>query len=64
MEFVKGFDVAEGFIPEGTLVQATLTNGEIVEGTLYKPAKKEFRVIQEDLTRVLAVAEVDTLKAV
>ena len=62
MEFTKGFNVNERFIPEGATVEVILTNGEIIQGTLYKPAKKEFRVVQPDLTRVLALDEVESLK--
>lgn len=63
MEFTKGFILDNGqFIQESEMVKVALVNGEIVDGILLKPAKKEFRIVVKDVIRVLKVAEVVSME--
>ena len=63
MEFTKGYMLEDGqFIQESEMVKVALVNGEIVDGVLLKPAKKEFRIIVKDVIRVLKVAEVVSME--
>lgn len=59
VEFIKGLQTDLGFIAEGSQITVTLSNGEIIEGVLYKPAKKEFRIVMSDLVRVIEIEEVE-----
>lgn len=61
VEFVKGLIVDGKFIPEGATIEATLTTGEIIEGILSKPAKKQFIVVMPDLKRLIEITEVNLL---
>lgn len=58
MEFVKGLMTDRGFIREGAVITATLTTGEVVDGILYKPAKKQFIIVMPDLKRLIEMTEV------
>ena len=62
VEFVKGLIVDGKFIPEGATIEATLTTGEIIEGILSKPAKKQFIVVMPDIKRLIEITEVDSVK--
>lgn len=63
MEFTKGYMLEDGqFIQESEMVKVALVNGEIVDGVLLKPAKKEFRIVVKDVIRVLKVAEVVSME--
>ena len=60
MEFVKGYLlVGDKVILEGDKIQFKLeTTGEVLEGVLYKAAKKECQIKVDDIIRV---EEVDNL---
>ena len=62
MEFVKGYAVESKFIPEGSYVTVICSTGEVLEGILLKPSKKEFRLDLDGMTRVLKVDDVEELK--
>lgn len=64
MLFTKGYTTESGFIPESSQIKVVLGTGEVLEGILSKPAKKEFRLIIGDVARVLNLAEVESLELV
>ena len=66
MEFVKGYLIEENiFISEGSTVKVVLKeSGELVTGFMIKPSKKEFRILIDEMVRVLRVDEVEFIEEV
>ena len=66
MEFAKGYLIEENiFISEGSTVKVVLKeSGELVTGFMIKPSKKEFRILIDEMVRVLTVDEVESIEEV
>ena len=66
MEFAKGYLTEENiFISEGSTVKVVLKeSGELVTGFMIKPSKKEFRILIDEMVRVLTVDEVESIEEV
>ena len=66
MEFAKGYLTEENiFISEGSTVKVVLKeSGELVTGFMIKPSKKEFRILIDEMVRVLRVDEVESVEEV
>ena len=66
MEFAKGYLIEENiFISEGSTVKVVLKeSGELVTGFMIKPFKKEFRILIDEMVRVLRVDEVEFIEEV
>lgn len=66
MEFAKGYLTEENvFVSEGSTVKVVLKeSGELVTGFMIKPSKKEFRVLIDELVRVLTVDEVESIEEI
>lgn len=66
MEFAKGYLTEENiFISEGSTVKVILKeSGELVTGFMIKPSKKEFRILIDEMVRVLRVDEVESIEEV
>ena len=66
MEFAKGYLIEENiFISEGSTVKVVLKeSGELVTGFMVKPSKKEFRILIDEMVRVLRVDEVEFIEEV
>ena len=66
MEFAKGYLTEEDiFISEGSTVKVVLKeSGELVTGFMIKPSKKEFRILIDEMVRVLRVEEVEFIEEV
>ncbi len=66
MEFAKGYLIEENiFISEGSTVKVVLKeSGELVTGFMIKPSKKEFRILIDEMVRVLRVDEVEFIEEV
>ncbi len=66
MEFAKGYLIEENiFISEGSTVKVVLKeSGELVTGFMIKPSKKEFRILIDEMVRVLTVGEVESIEEV
>ena len=66
MEFAKGYLTEENiFISEGSTVKVVLKeSGELVTGFMIKPSKKEFRILIDEMVRVLRVDEVESIEEV
>lgn len=59
MEKIQGYLLDGSFIPEGSSLKIRLTSGEVVEGMMFKPTKKEFRLLLgEAQVRVIQIADV------
>ena len=66
MEFAKGYLIEENiFISEGSTVKVVLKeSGELVTGFMINPSKKEFRILIDEMVRVLRVDEVEFIEEV
>ena len=66
MEFAKGYLTEENvFISEGSTVKVVLKeSGELVTGFMIKPSKKEFRILIDEMVRVLTVDEVESIEEI
>ena len=66
MEFAKGYLTEENiFISEGSTVKVVLKeSGELVTGFMIKPSKKEFRILIDEMVRVLRVDEVEFIEEI
>ena len=66
MEFAKGYLMEENvFVSEGSTVKVVLKeSGELVTGFMIKPSKKEFRILIDEMVRVLTVGEVESIEEV
>ena len=66
MEFAKGYLTEENvFVSEGSTVKVVLKeSGELVTGFMIKPSKKEFRILIDEMVRVLRVDEVESVEEV
>ena len=66
MEFAKGYLTEEDiFISEGSTVKVVLKeSGELVTGFMVKPSKKEFRILIDEMVRVLRIDEVEFMAEV
>lgn len=66
MEFAKGYLTEENiFISEGSTVKVVLKeSGELVTGFMVKPSKKEFRILIDEMVRVLRVDEVEFIEEI
>ena len=66
MEFAKGYLIEENiFISEGSTVKVVLKeSGELVTGFMIKPSKKEFRILIDEMVRVLTVDEIESIEEV
>ena len=66
MDFAKGYLIEENiFISEGSTVKVVLKeSGELVTGFMIKPSKKEFRILIDEMVRVLTVDEVESIEEV
>ena len=66
MEFAKGYLMEENvFVSEGSTVKVVLKeSGELVTGFMVKPSKKEFRILIDEMIRVLMVDEVESIEEV
>ena len=66
MEFAKGYLIEENiFISEGSTVKVVLKeSGELVTGFMIKPSKKEFRILIDEMVRVLTVNEVESIEEI
>ena len=66
MEFSKGYLTEENvFVSEGSTVKVVLKeSGELVTGFMVKPSKKEFRILIDEMVRVLTVDEVESIEEI
>ena len=66
MEFAKGYLTEENvFVSEGSTVKVVLKeSGELVTGFMIKPSKKEFRILIDEMVRVLTVDEVESIEEI
>ena len=66
MEFAKGYLTEENvFVSEGSTVKVVLKeSGELVTGFMVKPSKKEFRILIDEMVRVLTVDEVESIEEI
>ena len=66
MEFAKGYLTEENvFVSEGSTVKVVLKeSGELVTGFMVKPSKKEFRILIDEMVRVLMVDEVESIEEI
>ena len=66
MEFAKGYLTEENiFVSEGLTVKVVLKeSGELVTGFMIKPSKKEFRILIDEMVRVLTVNEVESIEEI
>ena len=66
MGFAKGYLTEENiFVSEGSTVKVVLKeSGELVTGFMIKPSKKEFRILIDEMVRVLTVDEVESIEEI
>jgi hypothetical protein len=71
LDLVKGYNLVDcdteelnGYIQEGSPISIKLITGEIKQGIMTKPAKKQFLLTHDGITEVIRVGDVIEMEVV